>query len=531
MLFALLRPFLHHSPTSNQPPRKHMPKRGSDTLFKLIASLDRNEKGYVKRYCSRHMIGEEIEYLRLFDALDSMEVYDDDELKQRLAGTDLVRRLPAVKNHLYQQILEAMRAYHASKSTEREILELFLDADFLWEKALYEQAMKRIAKAKDIARSHDEYTFWLKAISWEKNYRGIVKQRPDGTATQDTLSDEQAHVLSLARNTVDYEELGNLLQFNLIRRSEGDHSGDEWLRSLPRHPLLQSPSTAIARPARLNFHLILSNWYAFVGGDPQRSFEHAKLLLESVDSDEDLVRARPDLELGMLHTFMQRAIDARHFDQYLLHADRLWDPAGGKPTRNIDVKRFYRAMTTELGFAVITGDHTRVIERLPYLKERYKALYDQIPDQSRIAASFLAARVCVDRRLEREAGVWLRNVFAESDAVRTDLHIAARLLQLRMAADDGDNDSLRSSVRSLTRLASTRKLRNARLDATLSYFRRLADARLPRERTKLRDELIARLGAHSNPSPFDAVRSAGIESWLGSTTPTQAASVESSLNY
>lgn len=39
----------------------------------------------MKRYCSRHMIGEEIEYLRLFDALDSMEVYDDDELKQRLA--------------------------------------------------------------------------------------------------------------------------------------------------------------------------------------------------------------------------------------------------------------------------------------------------------------------------------------------------------------------------------------------------------------------------------------------------------------
>ena len=123
-----------------------MPKRGSDALYKLITSLDRNEKGYVKRYCSRHMIGEEIEYLRLFDALESMDRYSDDVLKEKLAGTDLLRRLSAVKNHLYQQILEAMRAYHASKSTEREIMELFLDADFLWEKALYDQAMKRIAK-------------------------------------------------------------------------------------------------------------------------------------------------------------------------------------------------------------------------------------------------------------------------------------------------------------------------------------------------------------------------------------------------
>jgi hypothetical protein len=228
---------------------------------------------------------------------------------------------------------------------------------------------------------------------------------------------------------------------------------------------------------------------------------------------------------------MQRAIDAGHFDQYLRHADRLWDPAGAKPTRNIDVKRFYRAMTTELGYAVITGDHARVIERLPYLKERYKALYHQIPDQSRISASFLAARVCVDSHLDKEAGVWLRNVLAESDAVRTDLHIAARLLQLRMAADEGDNDAIRSSVRSLTRLATTRKLRNARLDAALSYFRRLADARLPRERTKLRDELITRLGAHSAASPFDAVRSAGIEAWLGSAGVAPTPSVDSSLNY
>ncbi|HLP28262.1 MAG TPA: hypothetical protein VK147_06430 [Candidatus Didemnitutus sp.] len=531
MMFGLLRPFLQHSPTSKQAPSLTMPKRGSDALYKLITSLDRNEKGYVKRYCSRHMIGEEIEYLRLFDALESMDRYSDEVLKEKLAGTDILRRLSAVKNHLYQQILEAMRAYHASKSTEREIMELFLDADFLWEKALYDQAMKRITKAKELARSHDEYTFWLKAISWEKNYRGIVMQRPDGSATQDTLSDEQTHVLSLARNTVDYEELGNLLQFNLIRRSAGDHSGDEWLRNLPQHPLLQSPSTAIARPAQFNFHLILSNWYGFAGGDPQRSFEHAQHLLELVDRDTELSRARPDLELGILHTFMQRAIDAGRIDQYLLHADRLWDPEGGKPTRNIDVKRFYRAMTTELGFAVVTGDRTRVMERLSYLKERFKALYDQIPDQSRISASFLAARICVDGGQLREAGVWLRHVFSEDDAVRTDLHIAARLLQLRMAADDGDNAAIRSTVRSLTRLASNRTMRSARLDATLSYFRRLADARLPRERTKLREELIAKLGAHIAPSPFDAVRSAGIEAWLGAASPTKATAVESSLNY
>jgi len=133
-----------------------MPSNASDSLHRLITSLHRTEKGYVKKYCSRHVLGDGNDYLRLFDAVDAMDEYDERRLKESLSDSPMVKRLPSVKNYLFQQILEAMRAYHAAKSAERQIVELLVDADFLWEKALYDLAYKRIVKAKDLAERHFE---------------------------------------------------------------------------------------------------------------------------------------------------------------------------------------------------------------------------------------------------------------------------------------------------------------------------------------------------------------------------------------
>ena len=276
---------------------------------------------------------------------------------------------------------------------------------------------------------------------------------------------------------------------------------------------------------------ILSNWYAFVGANPERAVEHGRALIELLDANPTLTAARPDLELGIVQSYLQRCIDVGMYDAYRSYADRLWNPTGGRPSRNIDVKRFYRAMTTELGYAVLSGDVSRVIAKLSYMHERFVALFDQIPEQSRISAAFLAARVCVEAGRVRDAGTWLRHVHAERDTVRTDLHMASRLLQMRMFVDDGDADVLRSAVRSLGRLATNRTLRSPRLDIVLSYFRRFADAHTKQERTKLRNECIARLGAVEMASPFDAVTSAGIDHWLGMEARSKTASVQPGFNY
>ncbi len=506
-----------------------MPLTASDALFRLIHSLSRTEKGYVKKYCSRHVIGDGNDYLRLFDVIEAQQTYSESDVKAALHGTAMVRRLPAVKNYLYQQILEAMRAYHAASSSERRIVELLEDADFLWEKTLYDQAMKRVEKAREIARSHDEFAFWLKTLSWEKNYRHVILERPLTDGTEDALSREQHRVMELLRNTVDYENLGNTLHDNLIRMSQGNTAATAWLKKLPDHPLLQSPDSAVSRPAQLNYHLILANWWSFVGNDAPKAVEYSRALVHIIQADTELREARPDTYLGILYSHLINLAQAGNHDEFSTTISLLWDERSKQPTKNIEVKRFYRAVNAECTYALECGVTDRLAERMPYIKERYDALADYIPPQSRVAMCFMCGRFSYTIGALRDSAWWFRRLAMCDESVRPDMHAAARLLQLKKAMDDRDVDYVRTSARSLQRFLKSRGLHSARTDAVLSFFRRFAESHGAKRKTLLA-ETARRLTSAAVASPFDPVRTSGLDVWIAKAAPSMAANLEAPFN-
>src|ERR1700709_2541517 len=85
-----------------------MPNRSSDALFQLVKSLEKSEKRNFKLYVKRNSASEDLKIIRLFDALDKMDEYDEAHLlkknkqitKQQLSNT---------KAHLYKQLLSSLR--------------------------------------------------------------------------------------------------------------------------------------------------------------------------------------------------------------------------------------------------------------------------------------------------------------------------------------------------------------------------------------------------------------------------------------
>ena len=63
----------------------------SDDLFKLIKSLSKQEKVYFKQYASRKK--EHNNYIVLFDFIDSMNIYDERELKTKLKSESFIKNL------------------------------------------------------------------------------------------------------------------------------------------------------------------------------------------------------------------------------------------------------------------------------------------------------------------------------------------------------------------------------------------------------------------------------------------------------
>lgn len=123
-------------------------------LFDLINSMTMSEKRYFKIYSSKHVIGMSNDYVLLFDAIDKQEEYDDDELK----SASFVKNLSAEKNYLYRLVLKSLNAYHVSLNSKTKIYQWLENIEILYHKGLYEQALKIVKKAKELARKNELFT-------------------------------------------------------------------------------------------------------------------------------------------------------------------------------------------------------------------------------------------------------------------------------------------------------------------------------------------------------------------------------------
>jgi hypothetical protein len=83
-------------------------KTPSAELFKLVKSLNPSEKVHFKRYMSRK--GQQNHYVKLFDAVNSLNSYDDKKLKKKLKNEPFIKHLPVIKNYTYEAILDSLGA-------------------------------------------------------------------------------------------------------------------------------------------------------------------------------------------------------------------------------------------------------------------------------------------------------------------------------------------------------------------------------------------------------------------------------------
>ena len=65
-----------------------MSNRFSDTLFQLIQSLEKAEKRHFKLYIKRSSSKEDLKIIKLFDAMDKLNDYDEKLLLKKLPGIE-----------------------------------------------------------------------------------------------------------------------------------------------------------------------------------------------------------------------------------------------------------------------------------------------------------------------------------------------------------------------------------------------------------------------------------------------------------
>jgi hypothetical protein len=232
-----------------------------DELFLLIKSLDKNEKGYFRKFCRIYSSSEEGNYLRLFDCMGKMEYYDETHVRQKFAGEKFLSQLPVTKHYLKNLIIRALRNYYEDQVPQIGRLASFIDAVVMLKKGLTDSAHKRVQKELPAAVNAERFIevfLWLDFMQTLHVQTGGVMGQNDRALEYYNLRTKTADQY---KNIAGYEYLTTqAMDLDVFRGDPSRKKTDQLLAN----PLLKSPDAALSGKARLMYANVLSKIYRSV---------------------------------------------------------------------------------------------------------------------------------------------------------------------------------------------------------------------------------------------------------------------------
>ncbi len=137
-----------------------------DDLFLLIRSMSKNEKGYFTKFARMHS-STDGNYIRLFNLLDAMEVYDETAVKKAFEGEKFIKQLGVTKNHLFKLILRTLSSYHRENIPDLHIYHLLAEERILRSRKISDTNNVQLKKAAAIVEQFGEAQF-IPLIQWVK---------------------------------------------------------------------------------------------------------------------------------------------------------------------------------------------------------------------------------------------------------------------------------------------------------------------------------------------------------------------------
>jgi len=166
----------------------------SDHLFRLIKSLSKNEKVYIRRNATFHTFkGKKNKYIKLFDALEQMDVYEEKALLKYFEKDDFLNTLPTARNYLFNVLLRNLEAYH--HNIRSEIRSCLNQAEILLEKGLMDQCGKIIAKAESVAITYELHDELLNLETFKLNLNGPGQRNKKYEETLLSMQDSMNNIL------------------------------------------------------------------------------------------------------------------------------------------------------------------------------------------------------------------------------------------------------------------------------------------------------------------------------------------------
>lgn len=262
--------------------------KNSEHLFYLIKSLTKAEKRSFKLFAKNNSKGSANNYTILFDAIDKMDKYDHELLIKRLKGKIDASNISTIKVQLNNLILKSIRSSNSIESLNSEIR---LQIDYLvilYEKGLYSQFRKLVAKVKPIVKNHSLFVLLDYIVILEAQVALKQSNSDDLRHYLENTYPEAKEARKFNDILADFEYLAIDMRLLLLESSSiGGDLTKQKLDEIVSHPLLkltEEELKAYPNQCSVDYHTIWGH-YHYASLNKNEAYHHRKAALIYFEKD------------------------------------------------------------------------------------------------------------------------------------------------------------------------------------------------------------------------------------------------------
>lgn len=485
-----------------------MSSKVNSALFDLIKSMSKSEKRYFKLMSSRHTIGGENNYVRLFDYLDKQTEYDEQEIFETFKNEAFINRFSITKKRLYDHILAALDSFHSSSSVEAQLHKQLHAADILFEKSLYDQCRRVLHSAEKVAKKNGLPAILLmisykkKRLSETLGHLNVTDKEIDKTLQDDLI---------YSKTIEDYNHLwaikshlfAHLSKKGVARSNEETDAYTEICQMILSKDYTDDDLTYEGKHL---YHHILSAYY-YATGQLSTSLEQLELNLGTTDQTALGKKMEANKYISALTNAIYIADkigDQRKSTKYLNELKKF----GATLTANEDlsIKLFSSVSSIELSLFLRKGDFqmaTKSVEKIESELEHYD---EKIVPIRRAFLEFKIAVVNIGTGNYSEALKWINRILNDSNLDKTEDIIGfTQLLELLVHLELNHNNLLPYSLKNTQRFFKTRNRMYGFEKVLLQFISKLIKCEDHFDRQNLWEEMYKELAKITNDDVFESV--------------------------
>lgn len=256
-----------------------------------------------KRYFKRHFSSNKSLQTKLFDFINGMDEYEEEQVKEYFSDTNLAKNLKVYKVQLFDLLMKSLTSYHSKRNINSRIRIGLEEIEILIDKQLYSSAQVRLKKIKDLCLQHEAYSKLFQILEFENQFKVHYSITP--LPPNDQLFAELEH--AVARTEASYRLQKILIELNSRKNAKGHRLLNAEEKKQYQQMLQQLQKNYVLAEMSLKEK---SFWYQSVScvydllDEEQQSYSHKLEALSLFEKEPQKIDSHSRLYFSALHNYL-----------------------------------------------------------------------------------------------------------------------------------------------------------------------------------------------------------------------------------